>query len=124
MSEFQQARPLSEAQFSPIAVSDASPTTIHAMSSLSPSAGGPQTDQLTVYLHNSSGSDAEVTLTIQGGSATLVLAVPSNTTRTALLSQPFIYDSAAGAFAGLIQAQETTAQPTSGVVAFGSFTRA
>ena len=80
--------------------------------------------KLTVYFHNSSASTAEVTVTIQGGAATLVVEVPANTSRVALLSQPFTYDSTAGGSAGLIVAQETTAQPTNAIVAFGSFTRA
>ena len=125
MSEFQQKRPLSGAQFGPAAVptGDAG-LIIHRISSLPENAGGPQIDQITLYVHNSSITDpAEVTVFVQN-QAPVVLAVPANSTRAVFAEQPFLYNAQAPQ-PGVVGVTETTGgEPTGLIVAWGSFTRA
>lgn len=118
MSEFQQKRPLSGAQNGPVAV-PALGLTIHQIVSLAENAGGLQTDQVSLFVHNNGAMAAVATVTVQGQGAVDV-TVPANSTVQVFSEQPFLY-TPTGAQAGLIQIV-----PAMGAtfVAWGSFTRA
>jgi len=118
MSDFQQKRPLSGAQNGPVSV-PANGVTIHQIVSLADNAGGPQIDQISLFVQNNGAQAAIATVTVQGQAAVDV-TVPANSSVRVFDEQPFLY-TPLGAQSGLI-----TITPAQGAtfVAWGHFTRA